>query len=240
MPRIVNLANLQQFTAVNALGTDLGAVPGPVVIPSCAQVVLVWTLPDGKTAHNVLYGRYSGTFAGTATQSNAIHTALSTGASWTALAAFLNTGTAFIGVTLRNVGIADQPIIGSATATALGTGVGAPLPDETAAVITLRTALVGRANRGRLFIPGWNITAAAAGGVMVAGMVTALTNWAATIVGALSGQGYTLVIGQRQRVAYTSPVTGRQFGPRPANSVPVTSLQVRDNHWDSQRRRGLK
>ena len=57
MPRVINLSNLQTFTAINALGTDLGAIAGPVVIPQCAQVVLLWQLTDGKVGHNVLYGR---------------------------------------------------------------------------------------------------------------------------------------------------------------------------------------
>jgi hypothetical protein len=91
-----------------------------------------------------------------------------------------------------------------------------------------------------MYIPGWAVGASASGDVMAAAMVTALQNWANTIIGALSPSGYTLVIGQRQRAAYTSPITGRQFGPRPPNTVTVSSLSVRDNHWDSQRRRGLK
>lgn len=239
MPRVIDLANLQQFTAVNALSTDLGAVGGPVIIPQAAQIVLYWALPDGKTGHNVLYGRYSGTFNGSVAQANAILTALTTGAAWTALQPFLHTSLGFNGVSIRNVAVADQPVTISTGPGVAGTGAIA-LPSEVAAVVTLRTALVGRANRGRMFVPGWVAAATAAGDIIAPTAVTALQNWSNTIIGALSPSGYTLVIGQRQRAAYTSPITGRQFGPRPPNTVTVTSLQVRDNHWDSQRRRGLK
>ena len=239
MPRIVNLANLQQFTAVNALGADLGATPGPVVIPSCAQVTLIWTLPDGKFGHNVLYGRYSGTFAGSQAQANAMLTALNTGAQWTALQPFLSTATVLAGLTIRNVGVANQALISSSVAGGVGTGTG-QLPSEVAAVITLRTALVGPQHRGRMYVPGWAPAATASGDIISAAAVTALGNWANTLIGALSPSGYTLVIGQRQRAAYTSPITGREFGPRPPNSVTITQCVVRDNHWDSQRRRGLK
>jgi hypothetical protein len=240
MARIIALDNLQQFAAVNALSTDLGAIPGPVLIPQCAQIVLSWNLPDAKTGHTVWYGRYSGAFAGTVAHANAIHTALSTGAQWTALAPFLHTTAILNGVTIRNVAVIDQPILQSTTPGAAGTAAGGPLPSEVAAVVTLRTALAGRANRGRSYIPGFASAALFAGDVIIAAAVTALQNWAGTWIGALSPSGYTLVIGQRARAAYTSPVTARPFAARPANSVQVTACVVRDNHWDSQRRRGLK
>lgn len=240
MARYINLANLQQFTAVNPLLTDLGQIAGPVVIPSCAQIVLNWVLPGGKTGHNVTYGRYSGAFAGTVAQATAIHTALSTGAQWTALAGFIAPQASLASVTIRNVSVVDQPIITSTSSASAGTGAGVAAPSEIAAVITLRTANVGRANRGRMYIPGWTSAAFGAAEIILAGAMTALQNWANTIIGAYSPSGYTMVIGQRARAAYTSPTTGRVFPARPANSVTITSLSVRDNHWDSQRRRGLK
>ena len=91
-----------------------------------------------------------------------------------------------------------------------------------------------------MYVPGWAPAATASGDIISAAAVTALGNWANTLIGALSPSGYTLVIGQRQRAAYTSPITGREFGPRPPNSLTITQCVVRDNHWDSQRRRGLK
>jgi hypothetical protein len=240
MPRIVNLSNLQTFTAVNALNTDLGNVPGPVVIPSCAQIVLNWSLADGKAGHNVIYGRYTGGFAGTVSQATAIHTALSTGAQWTAMAAYLTTTTILQSVTIRNVAVQDQPLIASTSTAAPGTGAGLGLPTETAVCVTERTALTGRSNRGRVYLPGMVATAVGAGDTIPNAVMTAITNWAGTLLSALAASGYALVIGQKQRGAYTSPITGRAFPARAANSVPVTSLLVRDNHWDSQRRRGLK
>lgn len=240
MPRVINLANLQQFTAVNALNTDLGATPGPVVIPSCAQVVLNWTLADAKTAHNVLYGRYSGAFAGTQAQANTIHTALTTGAPAVALFGILGSTTALAGVSIRNVSVQDQPLVLSSNAAVPGTAGSATLPSEMAEVITERTAKVGRANRGRIYMPPLATSSWGAGDIILAASVTILQNWANTLIGALATAGYTLVIGQRARAAYTSPITGRVFPARAATNETVTSLSVRDNHWDSQRRRGLR
>ena len=237
--RVVDLSRFQQFTAINLLA-DPGAVGGKLRVPSCAQITLRWTLGDGKLANIVLYGRFTGTFAGTVAQANGIHTALSSGSAWTALAAFLAPGTSFAGVGIRNVDVVDQPIILSTTTAVPGTSTGTELPNEVALVITLRTANVGRGHRGRMYVPGWATTASGAGNVVAAAAVTALNNWGGTIAAAFSGQGYTWVLGLRERAAYTSPVTGVMHPARPATSEVITQTPVRDNHWDSQRRRGLK
>lgn len=236
--RIVNLENLQQFTAINVL-SDPGHIGGPVIVPQCAQIVIRWALTDGKFGNNILYGRYSGGFAGTVAQANAIMSGLSTGAQWTALATFMGTLGGLFGVTIRNVSVANQPVISSTNANVPGTTTGTALPDETAATITLRTAFTGPQNRGRMFIPNWASNAIGAGGVIAPAAVTALQNWANTIPGVLSGQGYTWVIGQPARAAYVGS-TGTSHPARAATSQAVTSQPVRDNHWDSSRRRGLK
>lgn len=235
---IINLSNLPQFTAVN-LNSDQGAIPGPVQVPQCAQVVFNWTLPDGHLAHNVLYGRYAGGFAGSQAQCNAILTALVGSAQFSALQPFLHTGTIFSGVSLRDVNTINQALITSSSAGPAGTGTGNPVPSEVAAVITLRTALVGRANRGRVFIPGWATAALGPGDTIIAAALTALTNWAGTISGALSASSYTWVIGQKARAAYTGS-TGAAHPARAATSTAITSTVIRDNHWDSQRRRGQR
>jgi hypothetical protein len=239
MSPIVSLASLQQFAAVN-LTLDQGAIRGPVHIPLCAAIGFQWTLASGKIAHNVLYGRFSGSFAGTVAQCNGIMTALTTGPNWTALAAQLAPTAAFSAVTIRNVDVINQPLLQSTNVAVPGTGTGTEMPDEVAAVITLRTAMVGPQNRGRVFVPGFATNAIGASNTIAAAAVTALTNWGGIIQGALSAQGYVWVLGQKERAAYTSIKTGRVFPPRPATSAAITNATVRDNHWDTIRRRGLK
>lgn len=236
--RVIDLSTLQQFTAVQLL-SDGGDIPGFKRVPQCAQVRLVWQLGDAKLAFNVLHGRYSGGFVGSPAQANSIATALSTGAAWTALAGFLAPTASFIGIQLRNVDVADQPLITSTNIAVPGTSAGTEIPNEVALVITKRTAKVGKANRGRIYVPGWATNALGTTNQAAAGAVTALQNWANTITSALSGQGYTFVIGQPARKAYTG-ITGTAHPARDATSEPVTSVIVRDNHWDSQRKRGLK
>jgi hypothetical protein len=236
--RVVNLANFEQFTAINVL-SDPGHLGGPVVIPNCIQVVLNWTLSDNKQGHNVLYGSVSGSFTPTATIADAILTGLTAGATWTALASQLHATSALASVTLRDVRSAQLPQVTSLGAAHAGTANVAQTPSEVAVVITERTALTGPANRGRIYIPGWDAGTVTAGNVLVATAVTALTNWAQVIPTVFTSQGLTLVIGQPARAAYTG-TTGTLHPARAAKSQPVTSLVVRDNHFDSQRRRGLK
>jgi hypothetical protein len=236
--RIVNLANFEQFTAINLL-SDPGQVGGPVIVPSCAQIVLDWTLTDGKAAHNVLFGRYSGAFSGSPAQAQTIFQALASGSAFNGLAGVLSTTTTFASVTLRDVNTANQPLIQSSGGGVPGVGAGTALPDETALVVTLRTALAGRANRGRMYLPGFTATGMGAGNVVAPGVMTAVGTWAATIAGALAASGYVWVIGQKARNAYVG-TTGTAHPARVAGSVPITGTVVRDNHWDSQRRRGLK
>lgn len=236
--RIVPLDSLQSFAAVNVLA-DPGHIAGPVVVPSCAQIVLRFNLPAGKTAHTVLYGRYAGSFAGSPTQAQAIFAALSTGANWTAIQTRLHTATSFAGVDLRDVNTPNAPLISSTGAPVPGTGTGGLLPDESAIVVTLRTAFTGPGYRGRAYFSGWDALQVAAGGGIAAALMTALQNWAQGFTSVFSGQGYTWVLGQPARAAYTGS-TGRQHPARPAQSTTISQAIVRDNHWDTQRRRGLK
>lgn len=237
--RVIRLDQLDQFAAVQLL-SDPGAIGGPVVVPQAAQISIVWALDDGKEAHNVLYGRYSGGFAGTVAQANSILTTLTTGATWTAMAAFMPTTGGIVRVTIRDVNTANQAIIPSSAAGALGASVSPGLPAEVALCVTLRTGLAGKANRGRMFVPNFATNALATGNVVAPAVVTAVQNWAnGQIPAAFLAQGYTLVIGQKARAAYTG-TTGTPHPARPANTVQVSSLTVRDNHWDSQRRRGLR
>ena len=238
MPRIINVADLQQFTAVQFL-SDPGAIGGPKLVPSCAEIVIGWNLPGGKVAANVLHGRYTGAFAGTVAQANTILTALTTGTPATTLFTHMSTATAIARLTIRDVNSANQALISAVGAPLIGTGAGNAMPNEVALVVTERTALAGRANRGRMYIPGWIVSSVAADNTAITAVVTDLQAWANTVQNALNSAGYQLVIGQPARQAYTG-TTGTNHPARAAGSTTVQSLQVRDGHFDSQRRRGLK
>lgn len=237
--RLVPLTSLQQFAAVN-LSDDLGNPGGKVQVPQAAQIVMNIAVEGGKTAHVVLYGRYSGVFQGSTAQVAALTTAFFTGAQWVALAAFLANTTTGPFISLRDVNVVDQPIIFGGNTGSNGTSASPALPSEVAAVISLGTAKAGKSFRGRAYIPGFATNALGTGNIIAGPVVTALNNWANTWGTAMSAQGYTHVLGLKHRIAYTSPKTGTNFPDRPATTEPVTSRVCKDNHWDSQRRRGLK
>lgn len=235
--RIYNLASFEQFTAVK-VSSDGGDKAGKLKIPSCAQIILSWQQTNGLIAKNVLYGRFSGSFNGTVAQADAILAALTTGASWTALATYLAPGTRLAQVSIRNVDAIDQPLIDGTWGGQPGTSTGVALPGEIALVLTLKTGKAGISGRGRVYVPGWGSNAIGAGDVVAAAAVTAAGNWGALLRNTINANGYTHVLGLRDRQAYTG-AAGAEHPARPATSETITAVIVKDNHWDSQRRRGL-
>lgn len=220
---------------------DPGHIAGPVIIPNAIQMRFRWTLNDAKTAHNVMYGQVAGGFTPTAAIAEALRASIAGAGTWTALAAYLAPNCSLAGVDLVDMRPpGGWPIVSSTGAALPGTSAVAAFPDETAVALTLRTAKVGPSNRGRIFIPGWASNSMGVGGVVLAAAVTALTNFGAALPGLFLAQSITLSVGNPARAAYTSTRTGRVFPARAAGLVPVTAVVCRDNHFDSQRRRGLK
>lgn len=215
---------------------DGGRIPGVVIIPNTVQVRLFWTLPNGKTVYNVMHGSVAGGFTATSTVAEAIFTAIKAAAGWTSWKARVNTGVSLAGVDLRDMRAANLPIVASTSAASPGTGAGTALPPGDALVVTLRTANVGRGFRGRVYLPGLDSSALAAGGVAAAGTVADATSFVTAVQSALTGQSITLGIGQPARQAYTGK-TGAAHVARAAGIAPVTSIVTRNNIIDHQRRR---
>jgi hypothetical protein len=238
MGRMVRLDQLQQFAVVNLL-LDPGAVGGPMILPDGVKVVLTWTLTDGHLGRNILYGRVAPTFVPSATIAEAIRGEITTGGQWTTLASFMAATGNLTRVELQDMRSEDNPLIPSTGAAVPGTSASTALPDEVAAVVTLRTAKTGPGNRGRYYVPNWASNALGAGGVINAATVTALGTWANHVAARFVGNGLTPALGLRRRLEYIGS-TGTLHEARDAMTLVITSQIVRDNHWDSQRRRGLK
>lgn len=106
------------------------------------------------------------------------------------------------------------------TAAAAGAGAVGSCPSEVAMVMTLRTALRGRRNRGRIYLPAPTTTNINADGTLAAGI---LTGFPAQMVGwntAIGVLNYTLVV-----ASYVGVVVNT-----------VTSVTM-DKYADVQRRR---
>ena len=240
MSPLLRLEDVQQFAAINVL-SDPGYIHGPKVIPNTAMVRLDWNLPDSKIGHNVMYANYTGTPALSNTVAQAIFAAISTGAGWTALAAFFASTVQLRSVSVLDIRSTTGTLFQSTGAAVPGTSASPALPDEVALAVRFVTPNRGPSGRGRIYIPGWATNALGAAGVVAAAAVTALGTWMSnTVFPAISAQIGAPVLGLPARNGYTSPLTGRVFPPRNATNVTITNVLVPDNHWDSQRRRGLK
>lgn len=238
--RLIALTDLQQFAAVN-LSDDPGAIGGKLKIPFCVQITLRFQLFSGKVGHVVTYGKYVGPFSGNATTAQTIFANLSTGANWTAMASKLSNSVSFLGVDIRDLNVTDQPLFSSTGAAVPGTdAAGIQLPSEVCIACTTHTALAGKSGRGRMYFAGFTSSSQGAGDTVSAATITAINNWANTFFSVFNGVGYQWSLGLKERAAYTSPKTGTSFPHRDATTVPITTVACRDNHWDTQRRRGLR
>jgi hypothetical protein len=236
--RVLRIDSLEQFQAIQVL-SDPGHIGGKLQIPNCIQVVLNWALPGARTGHNVLYGRSSGVPNPSVAMAQALFSAMTTGAAWTAYATHIATTASLSSVTVMSVHTVDQPIFQSTGAAVPGTNATTPLPIENSVVTTLRTALRGQSNRGRIYGCGYGVDQVIGGNIISASLMTDQAAWNNGFIAIFAGQSLTWVIGQPARAAYTG-ITGTDHPARAATSVPITAAIVRDNHWDSQRRRGLK
>lgn len=235
---LVRLENFQQFSAINVL-SDPGVIGGPVVIPNAIKVMLVWQLADGKVGRNVLGGSVSTSFAVTAGIAEAIRAALVTGPNWTGLAAFLHTSVSLLRVDLQDIRGVSFPVVSSTGAGTPGTSVSTALPSEVALCMTLRTNRTGPGGRGRYYMCGFASNATAAGDVVAPALIAAANQFTGQINSAMTASGITWSLLLPERAAYTGS-TGTQHPARVATTLRVESAICRDNHWDSQRRRGLK
>ena len=232
------LNDQQQFQAVNLL-SDPGYIGGKKVVPQCAEVRVNWNLTSGTRGHMILHGRYVGTFDVSPAEVNAALGALVGHASWAALDDFIAPTASISGLDVRDLNTADKPYI-SAAGNQVGASTGTPLPDEVAFCITFRTARAGQSGRGRTYIPGFASNALGANGLVAAGAVTAAQNWAAgAFPSMMQALGFTHCLALPARQSYTGS-TGTVHPAREAGTEDITGYVARDNHWDSQRRRGLK
>lgn len=216
---------------------DLGRVLGPIVIPNAIEVDLVWNLANGRQVKNVLHGQVAGGFNVTAAIAEAVRASIVGSASWTAWKAFINAACSFQGVNMRDLTVAQKPLVNSTGGSTAGTGVGTALQPGASIVVTERTANAGRSNRGRVYLTGLDSSAlTAATGAATAGANTAALNFMTAVQTALTASGITLAIANPARLAYTGK-HNRPIPARAAGIVPVTSFATRLTTLASQRRR---
>jgi len=215
---------------------DLGRIPGPIIVPNCVQMRLEWTLPSTKLVYNVMHGRVAGGFTATSAIAEAIRTALAAAAAVTTWRTHVSALVSLSHVDLRDMRTANMPIVQSTGAALAGTGAGGAIPPGEAFCVTLRTAFTGRSNRGRVYLPGLDFSALAAGGVASGATVTDAAAFVTAVQTAMTASGLTMCIMQPARQQYTGS-TGALHAARNAGTVDVTSIISRNTIIDHQRRR---
>lgn len=224
---------------------DPGHIPGAVFIPNCASVRLIWTLPNGKQANNVLHGRYSTAPARTQAYANSLFDAI--------VNAFINTNhndAISSSVTLDAVGIRDMAQttppggwteIRSNRPASAGQDASHPLPANVSFVVSLKTDRRGQAARGRVYLPGFTEAANDEDGLCDNAVADRAVDFVEGVSAAMNSNGLVLCIAHPARAAYDSPVPPfTHHDARDATTVQVNSILKLNNVWDSTRLRAQR
>jgi len=206
----------------------------PLVVADAVIVRLMWSL-NGKLAYNVLGGRVSGGYTNSQVKTDALATDVLAGFTSSGLKALMASTTELLGVGIRDIRTANLVEYVQTGSPVAGTGAGDPLPNEVAAVVTLRTQFAGKSFRGRVYISGANEAQNDAAGHIATAFNTACVNFMDEVESAMGTQGITLSVLSRPTWLNLAPPADTQSY---AGGVePVTSKTARDVIWDSQRSR---
>lgn len=222
--------------ATSQRAVDGGKIGGPAAVPSCLEIAMRFTLPNTKTAHCIIHGRYATAPGNIQTVADALFIALK--GAWTAdLGTLMHTATLFSGLTVRDMTAFTNPVFEAAGGAVPGTAAGGALPADVAGVLTEQVNVRGRGAKGRIYLPGWSVDADGGAGSMTIAAQTGLTAFGTGIFNALNAQTLTPCVAKVARQPYIG-LTGTSHPARSAAVATVTSYVCKDVEWDTQRRRG--
>lgn len=207
----------------------------PLVMSNAVQVRLIWSLL-GRTCSNVLGGQVGGGYTNSQVHADALGVDVLGDFTSSGLAALMPNSSILVAVGIRDLRTANQVEYISTATEVVGTGSGDALPNELAAVVTLRTALAGKRYRGRVYMSGANEAQNSTNGVIVPGFNTAITDFITAVQSDMGTQGITLSVLSRPTYLNLAPPADTLVWP--GALTPVTSITARDLNWDTQRRRG--
>jgi len=205
-----------------------------LVVANALQGRLLWNV-GGRIPQCVIHWQIPAGTSVDVTLANALFSPIA--ALWEAhLAAFAGGTTSLMQLALRDLRAANQAEVISTAAGQSGTdAIGDNLPLSIACCVTLRTDKAGKRFRGRMYLPGFTETANGASGHMAAAMKTGADAFAAGLIAAASQSGCTLAV--LSRPTTFDPDTGLPVSPGLGFVTTARQATVRDDVWDSQRRR---
>lgn len=213
-----------------------GYVRGPLVIPNTVQMRLLWTLPNGRAATNVLHASVADDVHPSLALANALFDGIAALAELTTYAGYLSSDTSLMHVDLRDLRSEHLGLYESEGSPVPGTSADPALPEEVAFVISLRTGLTGAAHRGRIYLPGMASNALDSAGHADAGFVAAALAFVQAMNAVMIINALELGVGHRGHASYTNRL-GDTVPAEAAGTDPVITIAARDNVFDSQRRR---
>lgn len=211
-------------------------IKGPVIIPSCAEVKLEWLI-NGQVITNVFHSELIPVGPIDPSVATSIFSGIKSQAASTAWFAHLHPEVSFTAIEVKDLRAANNASYRSSGLAMDGTGIGTPLSQGTAMVITLRSNKSGRGFTGRAFLGGLDSSVLATArnfNTTQLDLAVAFINGINSVVTPLLGR---LVIAQRALAADPTSDNPAMQQPRQATTIPVVSVDYADTRVDSQRNR---
>lgn len=210
-------------------------VAGPVQIPNCIEVRLMWAEGSRRMA-NVLHGNLTAAGPLAPTLPETLFQAIKSASSTTAWLAHIAPAVELAGVGVKDLRQMYQVEYVSTGLPAPGTAADAALPLQSALVVTLRTAQSGQGFRGRAYMPGLTIGSLADPRTFNDTVSSAAKAFIDGVNSVMSTNGFPMVVAQRALQAGTHH-DGSPWPARSAQVVPVVSTDIANKRVDTQRRR---
>jgi hypothetical protein len=193
----------------------------PLIVPSGALVRLIWNAGSAPYAVNVIGCRKTGATVIDQALANAVGAMIKSGLNASGANGVMGTGISLANVGVRDISTANNVEFLDSGAAVPGGDVGKLLPPQVAQCITLRTARAGKSFRGRMYVPGYTITASDQNGAIVASTRDTTVAFVNAIRTGLPAHGLTMAIVSRANLT----------------TELVTLVQGRDLVWDTIRGR---
>jgi len=207
----------------------------PLVIPNAAQVYLHWQ-NAGRPFTNVLGAIKPAPLLVDQSMAESLGAAIKGALATSGLAPMLGPAVTLDEVGVRSIATAGQPEFLDSGAAVSGTGVTDALPPQTALVISAQTDRSGASYRGRIYLGGWVEGQNDANGYASAGSVTAGMAFVQACSDAMDAVGLAFAVLSRPAEGGTIPE--KIIPARAGFATAITSLEVKNQFWDTQRRRG--
>jgi hypothetical protein len=192
-----------------------------IVVSQACFVRLIWSKGGSDYAINVLAGTGLAPASVNQAVANTLGAAIKARLTSSTFVGMMNNTIALNKVGLRSIGAPGQPEYLDAGTAVVGSSANFLLPPQVALCVTLRTALVGKANRGRVYLPGFHATTSQVDGTATATAVNAALAFIDGMRADFTASGLTLAVLSRKELA----------------AKPVTLVQVRNNVFDTIRGR---